>query len=91
MKFVIDQQLPAALARFLETQGHIAHHVREVGLQTADDATVNGSASVFHTSWHHLKPVRILWNFAEDNRKYGRGGEIGTHELLNPIQEYGVA
>jgi predicted nuclease of predicted toxin-antitoxin system len=40
VKFVIDHQLPPALARFLEAQGHVANHVRELGLKTSDDATI---------------------------------------------------
>jgi predicted nuclease of predicted toxin-antitoxin system len=40
VKFVIDQQLPPALARFLESQGHVAFHVRELGLKTAGDVTI---------------------------------------------------
>jgi predicted nuclease of predicted toxin-antitoxin system len=40
MKFVVDQQLPPALARFLESQGHFAFHVRELGLKAVDDATI---------------------------------------------------
>ena len=40
MKFVIDHQLPPALARFLEDHGQVACHVRELGLQKSDDATI---------------------------------------------------
>ena len=40
MKFVIDHQLPPALARFLEAQGHVANHVRELGLTASDDTTI---------------------------------------------------
>jgi predicted nuclease of predicted toxin-antitoxin system len=40
VKFVVDHQLPPALARFLESQGHIAFHVRELGLKAADDAII---------------------------------------------------
>ena len=40
MRFVIDHQLPPALARFLEAQGHVANHVRELGLKSSDDATI---------------------------------------------------
>jgi predicted nuclease of predicted toxin-antitoxin system len=40
VKFVIDHQLPPALARFLEDQGHTARHVRELGLNASDDATI---------------------------------------------------
>jgi len=40
VKFVVDHLLPPALARFLESQGYIAFHVRELGLKAADDATI---------------------------------------------------
>ena len=40
MKFLIDQQLPPALARFLQSEGHDAEHVRELGLKEADDKII---------------------------------------------------
>ena len=40
MKFVIDHQLPPALARFLEARGHVARHVRELGLISSEDAAI---------------------------------------------------
>jgi predicted nuclease of predicted toxin-antitoxin system len=40
VNFVVDHQLPPALARFLANQGHIACHVREMGLKKADDASI---------------------------------------------------
>jgi len=40
VRFLIDQQLPPALAGFLQDQGHGAQHVRELGLKEADDATI---------------------------------------------------
>jgi predicted nuclease of predicted toxin-antitoxin system len=40
VKFLVDHQLPPALARFLESQGHIARHVRELALKEADDDTI---------------------------------------------------
>lgn len=36
MKFVIDQQLPQALAAWLAARGHEAEHVRHIGLRDAD-------------------------------------------------------
>ena len=45
MKFVIDHQLPPALARFLEAQGHVARHVREIGLRSSDDDAIWSHAS----------------------------------------------
>jgi predicted nuclease of predicted toxin-antitoxin system len=40
VKFLIDHQLPPALARFLERQGHVARHVRELGMNASDGATI---------------------------------------------------
>jgi len=40
MRFLVDAQLPPALARFLEEQGHEARGVREVGLRDADDTAI---------------------------------------------------
>ncbi len=40
MRFLVDQQLPPALARFLEGEGHVAQHVRDVNLKEADDLIV---------------------------------------------------
>lgn len=40
MKFLVDQQLPPALARFLQSEGHEAQHVRELGLKEADDKII---------------------------------------------------
>jgi predicted nuclease of predicted toxin-antitoxin system len=40
VKFIVDHQLPPALAQFLQNQGHEAHHVRELGLKAADDAAI---------------------------------------------------
>jgi len=40
LKFLVDAQLPPALAQFLRSQGHEASHVAELGLAQADDAAV---------------------------------------------------
>ena len=40
MKFLVDHQLPPALAKFLQSEGHVAQHVREVNLKAADDPIV---------------------------------------------------
>jgi predicted nuclease of predicted toxin-antitoxin system len=37
MRFLVDAQLPPALARWLTRQGHTAEHVSEIGLQAAAD------------------------------------------------------
>lgn len=40
MRFLVDAQLPAALARWLVAAGHEAEHVGDVGLASASDADV---------------------------------------------------
>lgn len=40
MKFLVDAQLPPALARWISARGHNALHVFDIGLQTADDPVV---------------------------------------------------
>ena len=40
MKFIVDAQLPPALAAWLKSKGHDAVAVREIGLREADDNTI---------------------------------------------------
>ena len=40
MRFVVDAQLPPALARLLAAHGHQAEHVADVGLRDADDSPI---------------------------------------------------
>ena len=40
MKFLVDNQLPAALARFLASRGEEASHVLDLGLAQASDAEI---------------------------------------------------
>ncbi len=40
MKFLVDAQLPPALARWLCEAGHEAAHVEEVGLRESDDRLI---------------------------------------------------
>lgn len=40
MKFLVDNQLPAALAELLVSKGHEARHVLEVGLDAAGDTKI---------------------------------------------------
>ena len=40
MRFLIDDQLPVALARWLESAGTQTQHVLEVGLEEATDAEI---------------------------------------------------
>jgi predicted nuclease of predicted toxin-antitoxin system len=40
MRFLVDAQLPPALAHWLEAKGHTAAHVADVHLLDADDAAI---------------------------------------------------
>ncbi len=40
MRFLVDAQLPPALAGWLAGNGHQAEHVGAVGLQSASDAAI---------------------------------------------------
>ena len=44
MKFVIDEQLPTSLARWLIEQGHEVHHIHDLGLRSASDRAVHRAA-----------------------------------------------
>lgn len=40
MRFLVDAQLPPALARWLAAQGHEAEHIGDTGMQAASDAEI---------------------------------------------------
>ena len=40
MQFIVDEQLPPALARWLVAQGHQAKHVLDLGLESASDSAI---------------------------------------------------
>ena len=40
MRFLVDAQLPPALARLLQSQGHVAEHVADIGLRHAEDSSI---------------------------------------------------
>ncbi len=45
MRFVVDAQLPPALARRLETLGHTAEHVADRGMASASDNVIRDYAA----------------------------------------------
>ncbi len=40
MRFIVDAQLPPALARLLASHGHHAEHVADIGLKDAEDSPI---------------------------------------------------
>ena len=45
MRFLVDAQLPPALARRIEALGHYAEHVFDCGLATASDEAIRSHAA----------------------------------------------
>ena len=45
MRFLVDAQLPPALARRLESRGHEAEHVADLGMERAPDPQVRARAA----------------------------------------------
>lgn len=45
MRFVVDAQLPPALAAWIRRRGHDADHVFDLGMERADDAAIAGWAA----------------------------------------------
>lgn len=45
MRFLVDAQLPPALARFLTTAGHQAEHVSDLGLERSSDREIWSKAT----------------------------------------------
>ena len=48
MHFIVDAQLPPALARLLHAHGHHAEHVADIGLRDADDSQIWRYALLHH-------------------------------------------
>jgi predicted nuclease of predicted toxin-antitoxin system len=73
LNFLVDAQLPPALARWIVSQGHQATHVFDIGLQSADDPAIWERARTESTVIiskdedfvdHWLlsdEPVRLVW------------------------------
>ena len=51
MRFLIDAQLPPALARLLASHGHVAEHVADIGLRDADDSRIELLRRSGRASW----------------------------------------
>ena len=73
MNFLVDAQLPPALARWIVSQGHQATHVLDMGMQTSDDPVIwerarNDKAIIiskdedFVDHWLlSAEPVQLVW------------------------------
>ena len=73
MNFLVDAQLPPALAQWISSQGHQSTHVFDIGLQTADDPVIwerarNDRAVIISKDEDFVdrwilsdKPVPLVW------------------------------
>ena len=73
MNFLVDAQLPPALARWIADRGHQATHVLDIGLESADDSAIWERAKKENTVMiskdedfvdHWLlsaEPVQLVW------------------------------
>lgn len=89
MKFLVDAQLPPALADWLRKAGHEAQHVQDVTLRDADDAAIRVYAArtgaVLMTKDRDFIPpvqsqepaIQVVWV---------RTGNTSTHALLERIE-----
>jgi predicted nuclease of predicted toxin-antitoxin system len=71
VRFLVDTQLPAALARWLRERGHEAEHVLETGLAQSKDTPVWGYARE-----HAAVIVTKDEDFAEWVRRGRRGPSV---------------
>ena len=64
MRFLVDAQLPPALARWLASLGHDAEHVADRGLAAADDRTIwrhaDATGAVLVTKDEDFAVIRTL-------------------------------
>ena len=60
MRFLVDAQLPPALARRLEAWGHAAQHVADVGMAAGSDHQVRDYAARIGADRHERRGLRRL-------------------------------
>ena len=72
MKFLVDHQLPVALARFIAMQGHEAEHVRDLGLQEALDTVI----------WQHASARGLVIVSKDEDFTFLAGVPGGTGKLV---------
>ena len=82
MKFIVDQQLPPALVRWLHARGNTAEHVRDIGLRDADDAAI----------WAHAVAIGALilskdQDFAERRARVASGPTVVWLRIGNTTTE----
>jgi predicted nuclease of predicted toxin-antitoxin system len=49
MRFLVDAQLPPALARWLTAKGHDAVHIADLGMRAASDVDLEAMAAAMYS------------------------------------------
>lgn len=88
LKFLVDEQLPQALVRWLVARGHQARHVEDLGMSSTGDAEI----ATFAKSEDLIvvsKDADFLWLHAQDPKSFGlillRLGNCTNSELLRRL------
>jgi predicted nuclease of predicted toxin-antitoxin system len=93
VKFLIDNQLPTALAKYLCTKGHDAQHVLKIGLASANDSDICKYAAAHNLAIvskdedfarHAIQPgaaIQVVWVRLGNCRK---AVLLAAFELLLP-------
>jgi predicted nuclease of predicted toxin-antitoxin system len=74
VRFLVDAQLPPALARRLAAWGHVAEHVADVGMATAPDHRVREYAAEVGAAIVTKDEDFAVWRLLHDGRlSFGSG------------------
>ena len=80
MKFLVDAQLPPALARWLREAGHEAQAVREVGLREAEDGDI----------WNHALTIGAVVITSKAGAEGKLFGSLGTTDIAEAVTRMGL-
>ena len=88
MRFLVDAQLPPALARWLSTAGHPSEHVADIGLAAAPDTVIweyaARSSAVIVTKDQDFAVLRIVSDAPSPSVVWLRVGNSRRTALLRP-------
>ena len=85
MRFLIDNALSPALAALLQQGGHDAVHVRELGLQHADDEAIFERAAAEHRIVVSAESRLVIVSFCSRRLRRTRGtSDFALISCLNP-------
>lgn len=84
MIFLVDAQLPPRLCDFLRARDHVAHHVADLELAAAPDATIARTGAVLVTKDEDFRYLRLPDRFALQWLRVGNAINRGLEAWLTP-------